>query len=52
MSKTLAPRTHVSAHSLLARILDEPGLVGAVQALPPAALLLTRGRAAAVARPA
>lgn len=37
MSKPLAPRTE--ARNVLTRILDQPGLVRAVQALPPAALL-------------
>ncbi len=39
MTKPLAPRTPANPQNLLARILDQPGLVGAVQALPPAALL-------------
>jgi hypothetical protein len=39
MPKTLAPRTPANPHTLLGRILDQPDLVSAVQALPPAALL-------------
>jgi hypothetical protein len=39
MTNTLAPRTHANPRTLLARILDQPGLVSAVQALAPAALL-------------
>src|SRR5437899_3187478 len=39
MTNTLAPRTHANPRTLLARILEQPGLVSAVQALPPAALL-------------
>jgi hypothetical protein len=39
MTNTLAPRTHANPRNLLARILEQPGLVSAVQALPPAALL-------------
>jgi hypothetical protein len=39
LTKTLAPRTHLNPQSLLARILDQPGLVSAVQALAPAQLL-------------
>jgi hypothetical protein len=39
MSKTLAPRTQANPRALVNRILDDPALVGAVQALPPAALM-------------
>jgi len=39
MAKTLAPRTTANPHTLLATILDQPALIGAVQSLPPAALL-------------
>src|SRR4051812_47837647 len=39
MTNPLAPRTQANPRTLLARILDQPALVSAVQALPPAALL-------------
>ncbi|HEX2661173.1 MAG TPA: DUF6178 family protein, partial [Polyangia bacterium] len=39
MPKSLAPRTPANPHALLARILDQPALVSAVQSLPPASLL-------------
>ena len=39
MTKTLAPRTQANPRALVARILEEPALVSAVQALPPAALM-------------
>jgi hypothetical protein len=39
MGKTLAPRATVNPQSLLVRILDQPGLLSAVQALPPSTLL-------------
>jgi hypothetical protein len=39
MTKTLVPRTSANPRTLLERILDQPGLMSAVQALPPASLL-------------
>src|SRR4051794_35224104 len=39
MRKSLVPRTDASPRALLARILEQPDLVKAVQALPPAALM-------------
>src|SRR6478609_3614091 len=39
MTKTLTPRTPANPRTLLGRILAEPELVSAVQALPPASLL-------------
>jgi hypothetical protein len=39
MTKNLAPRASANPRALLERILDQPRLVHAVQALPPAALL-------------
>jgi hypothetical protein len=39
MTKPLAPRAPANPRTLLTRILDQPNLVSAVQALPPAALL-------------
>jgi hypothetical protein len=39
MTKTLAPRTPTNPRTLLARILDQPGLISAIQSLPPASLL-------------
>ena len=39
MTKTLVARRHDSPQHLLNRILDQPALLGAVQALPPSALL-------------
>src|SRR4051794_24052103 len=39
MVKTLVPRAQANPRALVSRILDEPALVGAVQALPPAALM-------------
>jgi hypothetical protein len=39
MTKTLAPRTSANPRTLLERILGQPDLVSAVQALPPAAVL-------------
>lgn len=39
MTKTLAPRPPSDPQTLLGRILDQPDLIAAVQALPPASLL-------------
>jgi hypothetical protein len=39
MAKTLVPRTPATPRTLLERILDQPDLLRAVQALPPASLL-------------
>jgi hypothetical protein len=39
MTKTFGPRTSPDARALLARVLDQPDLMGAVQSLPPASLL-------------
>ena len=39
MAKPLAPRTPANPRALLARILDQPALIGAVQSLAPSSLL-------------
>jgi hypothetical protein len=39
MAKTLVPRAQANPRALVSRILDDPGLVTAVQALPPGALM-------------
>jgi len=39
MPKSLAPNTLANPQSMLARVLEEPDLVSAIQALPPASLL-------------